>query len=193
MRTPRAGQIIGGASALEKTDRDPNSGVEMKPIYKLSMGPGASGHEFDTLDDVNQRLNEERVVIWGDTRGLANCPETQVDWFINANNDAFFYLCHGNEEPGTGILLFGQFTGPALSCDFPGYRPNWYSRTFKRIAECNPPAPYRGALRRWWTPNFNSTFVPIPSHQLGEFQSIILRPYFNMTLEDLFQHELTQC
>jgi hypothetical protein len=52
---------------------------QMKPIYKMWMGPGAGGHEFDTLSAVLQHINHHREIPTGPS---GNSPEMQVEWFV---------------------------------------------------------------------------------------------------------------
>lgn len=159
----------------------------MKPVWKLSMGPGAGGNEFPDLAAVTARLDEGYVLVWGPTGPLGRSNYSQGRLFQLAANDDLFYLCHGNEEPG--IMLVGQFSGP-YEPDVPrpaGYRTKWFRRPFTTLARTATTARYSGT-QRWWTPNHNSTFVRIPDCDMETFEAEILKPYFKRTLKWLARH-----
>jgi hypothetical protein len=152
-------------------------------VWKLSMGPHAGGGEFNELDDVTRCLREQkRVAVWGPTGCKGGSAVPQGKQFRQAADDDFFYLCHGNREPG--ILLFGQFSGPAEPITVPKWRTRWFGRRFRTIRNAKLVKKFEGRSR-WWTPDHNSTFVRIPDKDLAEFESAILRPYFGLTLDSL--------
>jgi 5-methylcytosine-specific restriction protein B len=103
--------------------------------------------------------------------------KTQADQFIDANDGDYFYLTNGNE----GIYLLGQLTGPANVFSQKGE--GWLDRPFRIIKTSRIREPYDGK-KKWWTPNENSTFVPIPSEEISLLEKQILRPYFGIRLED---------
>ena len=153
-------------------------------VWKLSMGPHAGGGEFNTLSKVKKCLRKkERVVVWQPTGRKGVSRLTQGEWFVEeAKDDAYFYLCHGNEEPG--IMLLGQFTGPAEPVSSPEWRNDWVGRPYRTVKEAIITKKFDGE-NKWWTPIHNSTFVKVPEHDLEKFEAVILRPYFNLTLADL--------
>jgi hypothetical protein len=152
-------------------------------IWKLSMGPHAGGGEFRTLTDVERCLEEEkRVAVWGPTGCKGGSRVPQGKQFKEAADDDFFYLCHGNEEPG--IILFGQFDGPAERMSVPGWRSRWFGRRFRSIRKARVTKKFEGD-NKWWAPNHNSTFVSIPERDLAAFEAAILQPFFGLTLAAL--------
>lgn len=154
----------------------------MKAIWKLSMGRGAGGGEFNSLDDVRGWLGRGLILVWGPTGAKGGSRLTQGEQFRLAHNRDFFYLCHGNDEPG--VLLLGEFVGHADPVAVPGGRDEWYGRSFRLIKEAVTTRKYDGA-NRWWAPSNNSTFVEIPEDEYSEFESAILKPYVEMTVAEL--------
>src|SRR5665213_619227 len=152
-------------------------------VWKLSMGPHAGGGEFNTLSKVKNCLREkERVVVWQPTGRKGVSRLTQVECFVEeANDDDYFYLCHGNEEPG--IMLLGQFTGSAEPVASLEWRNDWVGPPYRTVKEALITKKFDGE-NKWWTPNHNSTFVKVPKHDLKKFEAVIPRPYFNLTLAD---------
>jgi hypothetical protein len=153
-------------------------------VWKLSMGTHAGGGEFSTLGKVKKCLREkERVVVWQPTLPKAGRGLPQGVAFVEvAKDDAYFYLCHGNKEPG--IMLLGQFTGPAEPVSSPEWRDDWVGRPYRTVKQAIITKKYDGE-NHWWTPNNNSTFIKIPEDHLEIFEAVILQPYFNLTLADL--------
>jgi hypothetical protein len=153
-------------------------------VWKLSMGSHAGGGEFNTLSKVKKCLREkQRVVVWQPTRPKVRLGLPQGVAFVEvALDDAYFYLCHGNKEPG--IMLLGQFNGPAEPVSSPGWRDDWVGRPYRTVKEALITKKYDGE-NKWWTPNHNSTFIKVLKPELKKFETLILRPYFNLTLADL--------
>jgi hypothetical protein len=90
-----------------------------------------------------------------------------------------FYLCHGNDD---GIRVFGRVTGPA------GPSPHgdgWLQRKYDVVFDgIKPSAKYTG-VQKGWAPNYNSTCMAVPEHELKLFESEILEPFFGKRLTDI--------
>jgi hypothetical protein len=153
----------------------------MKPVFwKLSMGPGTEGGDFKHLLEVLDWLRQGLVLVHKDTKAKGTSQKTQGEQFVeNERVGDYFYLCHGNKEPG--IILLGQFSGPANVLS--ARREGWAERTFRWIRTSILIKPYEGEPK-WWAPNHNSTFIKVPEPELGMFDSAILRPYFGVDLAD---------
>lgn len=153
----------------------------MKPgFWKLSMGPGTAGGDFKHVLEVLDWLRQGLVLVHKETRAKGTSPKSQGEQFIERDRlGDYFYLCHGNKEPG--IILLGQFSGPANL--FSARREGWAERPFRWIKTSILTKPYEGE-QKWWAPNHNSTFVMVPETELAMFESAILRPYFGVELAD---------
>ena len=91
----------------------------------------------------------------------------------------YFFLCYGNS-----IRFLGQFTSDKAILN-PEMEDGWYEREYRVIAKSKDTAPYSGA-HKWWPPDFNSTCIKIEKDDQPLFESEILQPYFDMTLNKLF-------
>jgi len=150
----------------------------MQPqFWKLSQGPDHFGHE-EILRSIEDRL----VYVHKSTGPKGRSEKTQADQFIDADVGDYFYLTNGNE----GIYLLGQFTGPANVFSEKG--DGWLDRPFRLIEASRIRESYSGT-KKWWTPNENSTFVPVPSDEIALLEKQILRPYFGIRLEDFGVHK----
>ena len=153
----------------------------MQPVFwKVSMGPGGSGREFKDLLVVLDWLRQGLVLVHKNTGAKGGSETRQGDLFTdNDRIGEYFYLCHGNQEPS--VILFGQFSGAASLFSSWGY--GWAERPFRWIKTAILTKAYQGE-RKWWTPNDPSTFVRVPDDELGMFETVILRPYFEFKLPD---------
>jgi 5-methylcytosine-specific restriction protein B len=59
------------------------------------------------------------------------------------------------------------------------------------LAQSKDTAPYTAA-KKWWTPNENSTCIQIPREDQALFGELVLKPYFNMTAQELLGSEQQQ-
>ncbi|GLR82772.1 hypothetical protein HUE56_05230 (plasmid) [Azospirillum oryzae] len=141
-------------------------------FWKLSHGT-----DYFTFADMVKSISEKLVFIHKDTQGLGTSRETQGKLFIDAPIGDYFYLTHGNQ----GIYLFGQFTGPANI--FTEWGSGWIDRPFRLIRSAKVGAPYDDD-KKWWSPNFRSTFASVPSDEHELFEEKILRPFFDIQLSD---------
>ena len=139
-------------------------------IWKHSHGPNSF-----TRDELESYLRDQVIVIYaGYEQGRTFYKDILIkDWF---------YLCHGNKGKDTGIQLFGTVASGAESFIRRGRR--WWKRKYDlktwRITRS-------GYLKdkRAWTPGGNSTCRLVPEKELPDFQKKILRPFFNLRVQDL--------
>jgi len=143
----------------------------MRPkFWKVSHGASIFSYEA-VLDALNERL----VYVHKDTKAKATSQRTQAEDFIEAPIGDYFYLTHGNE----GIYVLGQFSGAAnVFCKMGA---GWLDRPYRPIKSAVSRDGY-GGPHKWWSPNDNSTFTPVPDNELSLFEKHILRPYFGITL-----------
>jgi hypothetical protein len=148
-------------------------------FWKLSMGPGGSGHEFKDLLTVIDFIRQGLVLVHGNT-GPKGALEGQGKRFVEeAAIGDHFYLCHGNEDPS--VLLLGQLSGPPNFVSAWGH--GWVECPFRWLKTSVTSGKYTGK-EKWWAPNHPSTFHDVPDHELKLFQSEILQPYFELKLAD---------
>ncbi|MEJ1649035.1 hypothetical protein SMA17_25650, partial [Escherichia coli] len=50
-------------------------------------------------------------------------------------------------------------------------------------------SPYT-ATQKWWTPNDNSTCIRVDEQDQSLFEQLILKTYFDLTLEGLFENSI---
>lgn len=96
--------------------------------------------------------------------------------FAEAPEGTLFYLCHGNSPQ-----LIGQFTSEALPSD---KGDGWLQRRYRVIRRASNTAPYTANSKKW-SPKGNSTFWLVGAHDLPEFESTLLEPYFGIKLAEL--------
>lgn len=147
-------------------------------IWKISHGTENTG-----ISDGNKKIFMERnvVVVRSTTRAKATSKVSQGQTFMeNIKKGDYFYLCYGNS-----IQLLGQFTGDR-ALENPEMQDGWYEREYRVIVGTNNTVPYDGA-KKWWTPNDNSTCIRVDEKDHALFEKLILQPYFDMSLEELFR------
>lgn len=163
------------SEALDKVDlSDVPLYVEDKPsIWKISHG---------SISDKNRTIFETRkvVVVHSTTKAKAKSQVSQGQSFMESiKKGDYFYLCYGNS-----IRLLGQFTSdqPVLN---PEMQDGWYERTYRVIARSKDISAYKG-VDKWWSPNNNSTCIKVEEDNQELFEEVILKPYFGITLNNLF-------
>ena len=139
-------------------------------VWKVSLGK-------DFFDD--QKFNEyvsKRLVSVAKNTG-----KNQGEQYLNEfNKGHIFYLCNGSNQ----IRLLGRVLEDEGSVD-----PNdekWVTKKYEILKEsidktkCN-------VGKKWWQPNGNSTIRKIDTNELKEFESTILSPFFNLSIDDLME------
>lgn len=165
-------------SALEQVDLESVSlYVDPSPaLWKISHGTESTG-----ISNSNKRKFLERniVVVHGTTKakGVSNTTQGESFMYTMKKGD-YFYLCFGNE-----VKLLGRITSDIL-IENNEIGNQWYERPYEVIKESISDQPFSG-VEKWWTPNHNSTCIKIDEKEL--FEDLILKPYFEMTFNELFQ------
>lgn len=168
--------------ALEQTDlSDVLLYVDNTPsIWKISHGTETTG-----ISEDNKMIFERRnvVVVHRETKAKASSRITQGQAFMDViHRGDYFYLCYGNH-----IQLLGQFTSDKALPN-PEMQKGWYERPYRLIARARCQRAYTG-MKKWWTPNDNSTCIKVDKSDEPRFEELILSPYFSMTLGELFSRE----
>lgn len=142
-------------------------------IWKISHG---------SISENNRMIFAGRqvVVVHSATKAKAVAKVSQGENFMDSiKKGDYFYLCYGNS-----IRLLGQFVTDKAVPN-PEMKGGWYEREYRLIRESKDTGAYKG-VKKWWTPNDNSTCIKVESGDEPLFEDNILKPYFGMTLNELF-------
>jgi 5-methylcytosine-specific restriction protein B len=144
-------------------------------IWKLSHGNPPNFTEAER----QQYLDGHWAVMHRDTNAPgpgAQQKGKQGKDFSEAPVGALFYLCHGNSPQ-----LIGQFTSEAMPCT---KGDGWLQRSYRVLKPAQRSDRYT-ANSKGWSPQGNSTFWQVDAHDLPEFESTLLKPYFATDLAEL--------
>lgn len=137
------------------------------PVWKLSHGnPPFSEEERDRY------LLENLAVMHKDT------GKQQGTNFLKVPVNTFFFLCHGNN-----IKRLCQFTSDASPIDQDS---DWLQRTYRTVKESILEKKYV-EHKKGWSPRGNSTFCKVKPNDLPNFETTLLKPYFDIDLAQLEQ------
>ena len=142
-------------------------------IWKISHG---------SISEENRIIFEERkvAVMHSNTRAKAGAKVSQGEMFMGRiKKDDYFYLCYGNS-----VRLLGQFTTNEAFLN-PEMKDGWYEREYRLIAKSKDTSAYKN-IHKWWSPNDNSTCIEVEEKDRDLFEEVILKPYFDISLEKLF-------
>lgn len=151
-------------------------------IWKISEGTESS---VISVEDKKIFLDRNVVVVHSYTRAKGTSKVTQGQHFINTiKKGDYFYLCYGNS-----IQLLGQFTSDK-AVENPELKNGWYERAYRIVKKTDNNKPFSGE-QKWWTPNSNSTCIKIEQSDYALFEELILKPYFDMSVEEMMNNKLT--
>lgn len=136
------------------------------PIWKLSHGL----NDF-SAEERKGYLQAELGVMHGET------AKSQGENFQEAPVGDLFFLCHGNDS----LPLVGQFTSMPEPCD---KGDGWLQRRYRVLKPGIKQGGYQGG-QKGWSPNYRSTFKQVPAHDLPEFETALLKPFFGTDLAEL--------
>lgn len=143
-------------------------------IWKISHGTESTG-----ISDKNKQIFMDRgvVVVHSTTKAKATSKMSQGESFTySMKMGDYFYLCYGNK-----IQLLGQITSND-AVENPELKDGWYERPYHIVGTPNINNSYDG-VKKWWTPNDNSTCIKVDDKPL--FEELILKPYFGLTVAQL--------
>lgn len=134
-------------------------------IWKLSHGdqPFTPAERQTFMDDL-------KVAVHKDT------GKEQGKKFAKAPVGTLFFLCHGNSPQ-----RIGQFTSVAIPCD---KGDGWLQRDYRLLKPAIRTDRYT-QNSKYWSPQGNSTFSQVGAHDLPEFETTFLKPYFGTDLAEL--------
>lgn len=150
---------------------------EAPVIWKIS-------HGTDCISDSEAKIYETNhvIVVHKYTKAKATSKVSQGESFmLSMKKDDYFYLCYGNS-----IRLFGQITTDDVVLN-PEKKDDWYQREYTVIEKSKDISPYKDT-KKWWTPNDNSTCIMISESDKPLFEELILKPYFDLTLDSLLSN-----
>ena len=166
--------------ALEKFDLSgvPLYADDSPAFWKISHGP-------DFISAAEAKIFEDKqvVVVQKDTKAKAISKISQGENFmLSMKKGDYFYLCCGNS-----IRLLGRITSDDAVLN-PEKKEGWYQRPYSVIAKSKDLSPYKNT-KKWWTPNDNSTCIRIGKPEESLFEKLILKPYFDITLEAFMSNQ----
>ena len=135
-------------------------------IWKLSHGNPPNFTDAER----QQYLDSQWAVMHRDT------GKEQGKKFADAPVGALFFLCHGNS-----LQRIGQFTSEAMPCE---KGTGWLKRSYRVLKPAQRTDRYT-ANSKYWSPQGNSTFGQVGTHDLPEFESTLLKPFFGMDLAEV--------
>lgn len=141
-------------------------------IYKLSLG---KKHFSD--DDFKTLTNNNLVCVHPDT-GKGEGPD-----FVNAHKGDVFYVCRSNDT----IEFIGMFVDSRPLCSI---LPNknhedWADREYVLLFDAKNKTSFDKELNTKIMPRFQSTFTHIPKGEFELFEKEILRPVFDISINEL--------
>ncbi|MGN1381570.1 MAG: AAA family ATPase [Eubacterium sp.] len=169
-------------AALENTDLSavPLYAERNAKIWKISEGTELTGVPEEYRKELEQR---KVVTVDKYTKAKAGSAVSQGQNFVDGiRKGDYFYLCCGSS-----IRLLGKFTENDAVMN-PAMPRGWYERHYDLLADSVDELPYKGT-QKWWTPNDNSTCIEIREDEQAEFEELILKPYFGMSLTELLNTE----
>lgn len=168
------------AKALKRVDLSSvNLYANLAPhFWKIS-------HGTDCISETEAAVFEKRrvIVVHKNTAAKGKSKVSQGESFMaNMKKGDFFYLCRGNS-----IRLLGRIDSDEVD-ENPEKQEGWCERSYTVIAKSRNINTYIGD-KKWWTPNENSTCISVPENELQLFEDYILKPYFNITREELLKND----
>lgn len=136
-------------------------------IWKMSH----SGHVTKYREKF---LKRQVIVLHKDTR------KNQGKFFREElKKGDLFYLCFGS----SAIKLIGRVTSNN-AVENPEMGGGWIERSYEIVKKSTSNNKFKGSSK-WWLPSGNTTIRKIKDSELSEFEEIILKPFFEMTLDQM--------
>jgi hypothetical protein len=167
--------------ALDKVDL---SNVQLYEDMNPAIWKVNHSLEDFSQQDLDDFEYKKRIVVNSTLKPIGTSPLSQGDNFILAAKQGdYFYLCNDDK-----VRLIGQFTtNKASKCLKMGN--DWYQRDYIEIATIKANNTYT-SIKKWWTPNISSNFIKVPDLDIALFQDLILKPYFDLSIEELFKNNI---
>jgi 5-methylcytosine-specific restriction endonuclease McrBC GTP-binding regulatory subunit McrB len=136
------------------------------PIWKLSHG-----NPPVFTDAERQQYLQSHLAVMD-----RNTGRDQGKKFAEVPTGTLFFLCHGNSPQ-----CIGQFTSEAIPSS---KGEGWLQRSYRLLKSAQRTDRYTDNSKAW-SPQGNTTFWQVGDHDLPEFESTLLKPYFNTDLAEL--------
>lgn len=171
------------------TSNSSNDDIVNEPvIWKIDHGTQFTSEITEAL---RQTAKYMHFVIGNSADDTMIQGVSQGESFLNGiRKGDYFYLCYGSK-----VVLFGQFSDNEARINknmiaITGSQ-SWYERKYKHLADVKETAePFTDDIGKWeWTPNYNSACAKVTNHKL--FEQWILKPYFGLTLAELYPEQKT--
>lgn len=152
--------------------------IKLKPdeyVYKVSMS------RKDIDDEAYKYFSDKNlIVVHGNTKAKETSLQSQGETFSKKMKIGdYFYLCRENDN----IEVIGRITGNAEECEYDDFGSRgWLERSYNIIKESRREGPYNG-VKKWWTPNDNSTCILIPKQEIQLANENIFLPFFGTRFE----------
>lgn len=149
-------------------------------IWKISLGP-----DWFSAEKLQVFLDKNKVSMGPETGPVGK--EDQVGPFLsNDRSWDVVYVCNGNQKISR-LALFAPEISFTDTEDLIDKEP-WIARHIITIADAkqNNGLNDNDEKKRWY-PGFRSTFIEVRERDWTSFEEKILLPFFNMSLEDLFE------
>lgn len=145
---------------------------EIKQFWEHNQNIWKISHGYGAFEDVKRELylKEKIVTVHKDTK-----KSQGKNFAENLKKGDLFYLCYGSEVKLIGIITSDVFYDEE----------GWAKRYYEVVKQSINSNRYVG-INKGWAPNYNSTFAKVKEEHLKIFEKELLLPYFNMTLQELF-------
>lgn len=170
---------------LNLTSNTKDEKQSVMKIWKLSYG-----RNIFNESQVESCLRERKIILNKGTPGKGSSNKSQFEDFSNSEKYDVVYTCYGNNK----ILHLGIITDNAVKevnsdskSALKGFESDWVYRNYKLLAEAYQNSGYEGSERKWWLPTDNSTYTEVKVQELNLFEEEILKPFFGIDLNLLYE------
>lgn len=142
----------------------------------------------------NEWLNkEERTILFNERLiSIHSLKENRNDqkkdrqaycFMHEMNVGDYFYLCHGNKE-NDSVILLGKVMSDWKECTVLGIKKDWICRDYKVIINSTNSHKYDTTLcpDKGWAPCRPNTLYKVKPNEFEDFSENILKSYFGITL-----------
>ena len=144
--------------------------------HKVKIWKLAHSHLGENYDIA---LKQNIATIGKNTSGIGRSEKTQAKNFEEASNGDYFFLLKKSNE----VELIGRFIDNDIF-DTEELHKNYFGRKYQKVFDAKE-RQINNSGKKWWEPSGNSTFIEIKEEDYKEFEEKILKPNFNITLDDL--------
>ncbi|KZN29045.1 hypothetical protein N480_09765 [Pseudoalteromonas luteoviolacea S2607] len=147
-------------------------------FWKVSHGKGSLNEE-----EFNWLLDNELLAVHKDTgRGQANL-------FSEKLNEGDIVCLSRSNEVFALVKVSATGVEPEKLVDTP-LGNEWLLKPYSVLTFLPEERIYKGK-QKGWTPNYNSTCAIVANSDLREFEELILKPFFDVELDEVGQGEMT--